>query len=369
MVDYMSQLTIPAGLHEITPAWLTAALKHKGSSSHASVASYSVEQINEGKGFMNEIVRLTVVYDDERGDLPSSIIIKLPSGDPALKALGEKERTSEREIRFYTEIAPDAGLGTPYCYYGDVDPITGHAILLLEDMGGARHGDSVAGCSFADAENALRQLAAFHAKWWNNPELDNYSWLPLKDVETSLYQELYAESWELLLGQIGPRMAKELRSIGDRLCPDLPSIKSQLSKPPLTISHGDFRLDNCFLGTAANPHNLVVFDWQYCSRGRGILDVGAFILEAYSPSDRRRDEMDLLKAYHSQLIKNGVDNYTFEDCLHDYRLSILDFFIFWVVVGGPCDFSGDRASVYLQNAMRRFEAAIADLECVSLLSN
>ena len=365
----MSRLTTPAGLHEITPTWLTAALKHGGSLSDASVTSYSVEKVNEGKGFMNEIVRLKLDYDDEPGNLPPSIIIKLPSTDPALKALEEKERTCQREIRFYTDIAPDAGLGTPYCYFGDIDPATGHAILLLEDMGDARHGDSVAGCSLDDAENALRQIAEFHANWWNNPGLDGYSWLPLKDVETSLYQELYPKTWELLLGQVGSRMPKELRSVGDRLCPAIPAIKAQLSSPPLTMTHGDYRLDNCFLGTAANPRSLVVFDWQYCARGRGTLDAASFILEAYPPQDRRREEMNLLKVYHSHLTKNRIYDYTFEDCLRDYKLSILDVFLFWVVVGGYCDFSGDRASVFLHNTMQRFDAAIADLDCIALLSD
>jgi hypothetical protein len=34
-----------------------------------------------------------------------------------------------------------------------------------------------------------------------------------------------------------------------------------------------------------------------------------------------------------------------------------------VVVGGYCDYDDDRESVFLKNALQRFDAAIRDLKC------
>ncbi len=56
-----------------------------------------------------------------------------------------------------------------------------------------------------------------------------------------------------------------------------------------------------------------------------------------------------------------------DQCILDYRLAMLDVFVFWVVTGGYCDFKDDRGSVFLENALQRFDAAIKDLECEELL--
>ena len=55
-------------------------------------------------------------------------------------------------------MAADAYLQTPHSYYGGIDSLTGNTILLLEDLNSARQGDSVAGCSQAEARRALAQL-------------------------------------------------------------------------------------------------------------------------------------------------------------------------------------------------------------------
>ena len=58
---------------------------------------------------------------------------------------------------FYREVAANAPLQTPHSYYCEVDSGTGDTILLLEDVNGARQGDSVAGCSLAEARRSMVQ--------------------------------------------------------------------------------------------------------------------------------------------------------------------------------------------------------------------
>ena len=364
----MTQLATPAGLHEITPLWLTEALHSKGSSSSASVTCYSVENIGEGKGFMNQVARLRLEYDDEPGDLPRSIIVKLPSRDLVLKTVADKLGGDQREVRFYEEVVTNDFLQTPYIYYSAIDQVTGNTILLLEDMTDARQGDSVAGCSLAEARLAIRQLARFQSSWWESSHLERLDWMPLVDAETGVYQELYAGAWESLVKKAGSGMPRDLRLVGERLSHEIPKIKAELTVPPRTILHGDYRLDNCFFGTPSSSRSLVVFDWEFCARGRGTYDVATFISEAFPPRQRRREEMALLRMYHSLLTEHGIDDYSFEECLRDYRISMLEIFVFWIVVGGYCDYEGDRATLYLHNSLERFNAAIADLDCAEFLS-
>ena len=365
----MSNLTVPQDLGEITPAWLTAALHGKAASSRAAVTGYSAEPIAEGKGFMNQVVRLRLHYDDDPLDLPRTIIAKLPSADPALRMFSNRLGQDRREVRFYQEVATDAHLQTPHSYHGGIDSATGNTILLLEDLNNARQGDSVAGCSLAEARRALAQLAEFQAAWWDSPRLDQLDWMPLKDAETGAYQELYAGAWMSFIKKAGDGMPPALRRLGDRLSLEVPRIKAKLTTPPRTIIHGDYRLDNCFFQTSAGAQSLLVFDWEFCARGRGTYDVATFVSEAFPPQQRRNEELSLLRTYHSILVSNGVKDYPFAECLADYRLAMLEIFVFWIVTGGYCDFDDERATVYLHNSLERFDAAISDLAATELLSN
>ncbi len=364
----MNGSTVPKNLKEVTPSWLTGALHSKDASGSASVTGYSAEAIAEGKGFLNQVFRLRLHYDDDPLDLPRTVIVKLPSADPALRTLSGRLGQDRREVRFYQEVAAAGPLQTPHSYYCGLDSATGNTLLLLEDVNGARQGDSVAGCSLADARRSVVQLAEFQAFWWDSPCLDRLEWMPLKDAESGVYQEIYAGAWESLIKKAGDAMPRGLRLLGDRLSLEIPGIKDKLTEPPRTIIHGDYRLDNCFFPANATTRPLVVFDWEFCARSRGTCDVAAFISEAFSPQRRRKDELGLLRTYHSALVSNGVSGYPFEECLSDYRLSMLEVLVFWIVTGGYCDYAGERASAYLRNSLERFDAAISDLACTELLS-
>ena len=103
-------------------------------------------------------------------------------------------------------------------------------------------------------------------------------------------------------------------------------------------------------------------DWEFCVRGRGAYDVATFVSEAFSPGERKKAETGLLREYHSILEDSGVKGYSFDECLYDYRLSMLELFVFWTITGGYCNYEGERAQAYLRNTLERLDSAIRDLE-------
>lgn len=363
----MTGLAVPKDLRDITPSWLTGALRSSGDLSGASVTGFSAEAIAEGKGFMSHLFRLRLDYDSDVPDLPSTVIVKLPTTDPLLRTVFDGLGQNRREVRFYEEALIGGHLKTPRCCYGVIDPATGNSVLLLEDMSDARQGDSVAGCSMAETQHCIGQLARFQASWWDSPSLDRLDWMPSRDQEARAYQEIYTGAWESFVEKAGDGMPRRLRLLGDRLGREVPKIKAGLAKPPRTIAHGDYRLDNFFFLTDGESQPPVVFDWEFCVRGRGVYDVATFISDTLPPQQRRDEELGLLHVYHATLVDNGVSGYPFEECLSDYRLSMLEVFVFWIVSGGYCDYDGERASLYLRNMLERFDAAIADLASTELL--
>ena len=364
----MTGMSIPRDLLEVTPSWLTAALRDSGAAGSPAVTGYSADAIAEGKGFMSQLYRLRLDYDADAGGLPRTVILKLPSSDPLMRTFFDRLRQNLREVLFYQQAVSAGYLETPRSYFSGTDPATGNTALLLEDMSDARQGDSVAGCTLAEAQLAIVQLARFHASWWDSPRLDALDWLPPKVTEASVYKEIYADSWQSFIGKAGEGMPRGLRDLGDRLGDEISAIKARLSRTPQTLLHGDYRLDNCFFPTAEGSPPLVVFDWEFCVRGRGAYDVAAFISEAYSAEQRRDEEMGLLRTYHETLLENGVSGYSFEECVEDYRLSMMEVAVFWIVTGGYCEYDGERATTYLHNSLARFDAAIADLACAELLA-
>ena len=360
-------LPVPRDLRDITPAWLTEALRLGGALRNGSVNRCSAETIAEGKGFMNQVFRLTLEYASGASDLPRTLIVKLPSADPMLRTIFDKLGQNRREVGFYRELAASENLSVPTCYYSALDPETENTVLLLEDLTNARQGDSVAGCSMNDAHRAIMHLARFQAVWWENPRLDDLDWMPLKRDESDAYLDIFPGAWESLIHQAGHGMPPSLRQLGDTLRPHLARIKARLTRRPRTIVHGDYRLDNCFFDDGAEPKPPVVFDWEFCVRGRGVCDVATFISEAFPAQRRREVERNLVATYHSVLLENGVNDYSFQKCWSDYRLAMLEIFIFWIVTGGYCDYDGERATTYLHNTLERFDAAISDLRSAELI--
>lgn len=363
----MTGLSVPRDLSDVTPAWLTEALRAGGALGDACVTAFATDPINEGKGFMSQVARLRLDYEGDAPGSPTSVVLKLPSDSPDLQMLADRLGHRHREVKFYEEVAGRGLLNAPRSYHCGIEPTTGRTVLLLEWLTDARQGDSVAGCTREDALVSLVRMARFHAHWWNSPLIDSLDWMPRKDDEADTYRELYAEAWSLFLALAGDFMPDGIRQIGDRLAADLSRIKAMLSRPPRTVIHGDFRLDNCFFREEAGSIEPIVFDWEFCARGRGAYDVATFLSEALTPERRRAEEIGLLRAYHDTLLSGGATGYTFEECLHDYRLSMLEVLVFWIVTGGFCDFDGERATEYLRGSLAKFDAAISDLASVDLL--
>ena len=357
----MSGLRVPEALSDITPYWLTKALNAGRISGGPSVTGYSAEPLAEGKGFMNQLSRLGLRFDSSPAGLPRTVIAKLPSADPLLRTVFDRLGQNRRELRFYRELADSPDMLTPRVYHSGMDPGAGTTALLLEDMSSARQGDSIAGCALEEARRCIRHLAGFHASWWDSPLLESLDWMPLREADAGAFEQIYPGAWAALIEKAGGGMPPGLRVLGDHLIPEVRGVKARLTRPPRTVVHGDYRLDNCFFPTGADSQQVVVIDWEFCTRGRGAYDVATFISDAFSPRKRREVEMSLLREYHSILEERGVRDYTFAECLYDYRLSMLEVFVFWIVTGGYCNYESERAAVYLRNTLERLDAAVADL--------
>lgn len=366
----MTAMALPAGPDLITPEWLTTALRERGYIADASVTSVETEPIGQGVGLLCQLARLTPVYDRDEPSAPRSMVVKLPTHDPQTRAMVNIFRFYEREVRFYRELAPEIGLKTAACYYGEVDGTTGDFALLLEDLATARLGDQLHGCAIDDAKLAIRELAAMHASWWNSPRLDTLAWMPeSSDPINKAGVSLYPRAWPLFMVRIGDKLPAQMTAIGEKLGTQITGILDRFVEGPRTLCHGDYRLDNLFFQTTSAPAPLSVIDWQIAIKGVGTYDIGYFMSQSMDIEVRRKHEQDILKMYHELLCEGGVTGYTFDQLLSDYRWTLLFCFAYPVMGGGMGDLSNERGYALATTMMNRSAAAILDWNAGDLLNS
>ena len=76
----------------------------------------------------------------------------------------------------------------------EVDEEGSEFILLFEDLGPARGGNQIAGCTIEDARAAIRQAAAIHAPSWHNSAILTADWLQRSEAIDAQVRTLYPQA-------------------------------------------------------------------------------------------------------------------------------------------------------------------------------
>ncbi len=344
-------LPIPERLDDLTPAWLTDALRESGElMPGTAVTSAEREILGEGAGFLGDIARLSLSYAGGEG--PATVIAKLPK--LSNRAMGELLGAYERESCFYDELAGDLPLATPRMYYGDFDRdvaserqefalkladrtprflsgrmtqlglwVSGRKkrryILLLEDIGDAELGDQLTGIPPERCATVLASIARMHARFWNSPALENRFWLIPLSIDARIRNGLFKDSQAVFRERFAHLIDDGFARALDWAREHGEAAARQLDRgAPVTMAHCDLRLDN----VAFRDGEPIVFDWQLVRRGPAAYDV-AYFLSGACPDLASEDEAALLRGYLAELEGLGVRDYSFEALERDYHLGLL----------------------------------------------
>ncbi|MCF8503328.1 MAG: ecdysteroid 22-kinase family protein [Caulobacter sp.] len=312
----MTEPAIAAGVDAIDPAWITAALRASGALPTGTVVALDVKPV--GNGLVGDSFRLAITYDGAPASAPASVVGKFAAADPASRATGAAFNLYGREVGFYRELAASVGIITPKTHFARIDPETAAFTLIFEDFGPARAGDQLTGCSIADARTAMLEAAALHAPRWNDPSLKDIAWLT---SGADMYPAIIA-ALPGIITAFRERYDGILEDDHMALVTRLPEIMGQFqgaSEGPFTIQHGDFRLDNILFDIQGGARRMGTLDWQTLAIGHGMTDVTYFLSAGVSPEVRRANERELVAAYHDELRRLGVSDYSANQCWADYR--------------------------------------------------
>jgi hypothetical protein len=280
---------------DLTAEWLTASV------GAGTVTAFGYERI--GTGQMSECYRVALTYAaGETG--PNTVVLKVAATDPVSRQTGLALGLYEREVRFYTEIAPNLRDPVAPCHHAGFDDSSGAFHLLLGDAGPAVVGDEIRGATIEQATLALAQLGRLHGPLLGNTAMAQADWLNRESpLNQALIGQLYAGFVKRYLDQVAP----EHRDVCERLVGTFDAYVAAESEPGRVrgLVHGDYRLDNMLFGQPGADRPLTVVDWQTVTWGPAMTDV-AYFLGCALPDIARRDHYDqLLRAYHDSLGTNA----------------------------------------------------------------
>lgn len=333
---------------DVTPGWVEACLRMCCELPPDGVEAVRITESLDSCSARN--TRIEVDYSPK--------VVSDPPRHLMLRHWHEGIGLNEREVRFYAEIAPESPqTPTVPCYDVAWDEESGHWHVLLLDIS-PTHDQGPQPLTYGQRRflmpthaedpnpprpypnrtyaSLARAYASLHARWWNG---------------TLINQERHSSSPGGPHCMAGATSGDSIRSIQAHWAehtlpsyrqkhPEAPALASwriceraveawphlltrRIASGPLTLVQGDAHFGNIFLSRDPRSDHLYLLDWDAYQRGVGTWDLACMLVLSHAPEVRRQVEHAVLRVYHECLLAAGVRNYAYDQCVADYRLSVL----------------------------------------------
>ncbi|WP_295639559.1 phosphotransferase [Novosphingobium sp.] len=297
---------------------MNAQLCGQGIAAADAVESFGWQRF--GTGQVGDSVRLTLSYRAGHAG-PATLVIKLPSPDPTSRATAASFQLYRKEVGFYQELARHLEVRVPTPIGTAISAQGDEFLILFEDLGPARGGNQLAGCTLEDARAAIVEAAAFHAPSRGNSDLLSAQWLqPRADLGAQL-MALYPQAQAVFRERYSDLLAPELMEICEGLANHAELWFARQPEAPCLV-HGDFRLDNMLFDIKGGAEPIAVLDWQTVAIGDGPTDIGYFLGCGVGSALRRPHEEELLALYAEAMALRNV-RLAPRDLMDQYRIGAL----------------------------------------------
>ncbi|MBX7540771.1 phosphotransferase [Qipengyuania sphaerica] len=297
----------PVHPDEVTPSWLSEVLG-------ASVAALRWESI--GTGQVGDSVRFQL----EGENVPATLAGKFPAADETSRATAAMFGLYRKEVEFYRQAAPLLKVRAPKTYFAQGSDDGTQFCLIFEDLGPARQGDQIAGCTIEDARAAMKQAAAIHAPSWGRADIIEAPWLQPAANQGDTVAAMYPKAQVVFRERYGELLEPEYMSVCEALA-ELAAPYFRRDPELQCLVHGDFRLDNMLFDIRGGAEPIAVLDWQTAAVGKPSHDIAYFIGTGIGQLGLDHED-ELLELYLAEMGRLGV-GLTREGIRESYRLGIL----------------------------------------------
>lgn len=355
-------LTFPPQPRDVTPKWLTGVLRDCAAiGPETTVTSVRYDSLSEGVGMMGTVSRIHVDYDKD-GEGPRSLILKSASEASMSREVAAKFRLYEREVNFYLGMGERLEPEVPHSYFAEYAPDTIDYAILMQDFAGYRTGDQVIGADVEQARCAVEALARFHAQYWNRVEDPALDWVPSTNselVRDSMIEGCVA-GWDKMVELFADHLPEQLKASKSAYLSRLPALYAAMVDGHQTLAHTDYRADNLLFGSQPGHQPIVILDWSAVAKSKGVQDLAYFLTQNLSDHCRTNHDTELHALYYETLVKEGVDDYSFEEFDRDYELGVLFNFVYAIVIASALDISNERATAFVGKLASRSAECIVE---------
>lgn len=313
----MSKAVI-SNLDQVTAAWLTQVLTASGALHHGAVAAFTMETTQRE---LSANAKLTIQYTTSaQGDLPQRLFLKLVNLDQ------DDEFFGPSEVNYYTrDYVGLADAPILRCYDGVFSAEAQRYHLLMEDIS-ATHVEAYNKTSTLSYGLALAEaFAKLHAHWWGAERLAAGGEPMHSAGHIQRFVDIAHAGVEPILthcvDQLAPHWPDAIRELFDWHPQAM--IARTADGTGFTLIHGDANAGNVFVPIEGDRPLYLVdrqpFDWSLTT-WLGVYDLSYAIVHRWPVEIRRACERPMLQHYHTQLVANGVADYSFDQLWADYRL-------------------------------------------------
>lgn len=309
----------PSHPDAVTPGWLQQQLLGSGAiESGVSITGLEWEPI--GTGQVGDSVRFHLTYSRPTA-APATLAAKFPAADERSRATAAMMGLYAKEVQFYRDAASHLAVRVPEVFAAQVNADGDQFVLLFEDLGPARGGDQIAGCTIEDARAAIKQAAAIHAPSWHNADLLDAEWIKPRPEVTAQIAAMYPQAQSVFRERYADTLEPEFMELCDQLAA-MDELFSRRQESPQCIVHGDFRLDNLLFDIKGGKEAIAVLDWQTVTTGKAMTDIGYFLGCGIGDELRRAHEAELFELYLAEMAERGVP-LDRDTAWHEYRVGAL----------------------------------------------
>lgn len=213
-------------------------------------------------------------------------------------------------------------------------------------------------------------LATLHAHWWGTERLASGRKSPPNALQIERYVGISRPGMEPIIDyckdELQPHWARAIREVFDRH--PTPMSRRTRDGNGFTLIHGDVNRTNIMVPREGDRPLYIIdrqpYDWMLVT-WLATYDLALPIVLWWDVETRRKHESRVLQHYHEYLARKGIADYSMDQLVDDYRLSVM----MGIYVAAEWCWDGireDTAWIWKPKLLRTL-TAIDDLGCLDLL--
>lgn len=258
-----------------------------------------------GYGYLSRLFRLELNWTGEgASDAPRTLVAKLPFQARLDAMTPDAVRMFRREAMFHRVVAANAPLRTAKAWVTEFDEDSGAASMVFEDLGWMDSFGDDDTVSVERVENALVQLAALHARYWESDELETTDWLahPAESGVDQVSTERFAALWPRLVASSAYELSPTQHRLGELLSTKLDGVYEALHAGPKSMIHADLHQENLFF----DGNEATFIDWALAERANPAKDIAKLTASCLEPGTVGREQPGLIRTYWKTLASHGA---------------------------------------------------------------